>query len=266
MTKKTKKDQNQQLRLLGLTSILEEATTPYLIRTSTLIVSVAFLSFLIWTGFAKIKEVARTVGEIVPSGHIQVIQHLEGGIVDAILVDEDEMVNPGQILIRIRGASIKADLDRLVIRKKHLEERHRLLDAFLKNNGATCSLDPADKQADSHNLESDILSGMILAQKDEEQVLKEQITQKYEQIRLLRQEKKTIQKNLVIARQSFKTQKELYEERLVPQTNYLNALQEINARQGQLDSMAIQIRQAQQPVTEFEKQRQCATATWTASE
>ncbi len=252
MAKKTKHDQNQQLRLLGLTAILEEATTPYLIRTSTLIVSIAFLSFLVWTGFAKIKEVARTVGEIVPSGHIQIIQHLEGGIVDEILVEEDDLVNPGQILLRIRGESIKADLDRLVTKKKLLGQRHTRLTAFLNSNNSDTDSGKTLTSTDPSSSEHSILSGMLLAQNDEAQVLKEQIVQKHEQILLLRREQKTIQKNLTISQKSFQTQKELYEERLVPQTNYLNALQEINARQGQLDSMAIQIRQAEQSVKEFE--------------
>jgi len=242
MTKKTKHDTNQQLRLLGLTAVLEEATTPYLIRTSTLIVSVAFLSFLVWTGFAKIKEVARTVGEIVPSGHIQVIQHLEGGIVDEILVEEDELVNPDQVLLRIRGESIKADHARLITRKNLLEQRRARLTAFLNDENPPDSSDP----------DNAVLSGMFLAQNDEVQVLKEQIVQKNEQIGLLKREQTTILKNLSIAKESFQTQKELYEERLVPQTNYLNALQEINARSGQLDAMVIQIRQAEQAVKEFE--------------
>jgi HlyD family secretion protein/adhesin transport system membrane fusion protein len=245
MNKKTKHDKNQQLRLLGLTAVLEEATTPYLIRTSTLIVSVAFLSFLVWTGFAQIKEVARTVGEIVPSGHIQIIQHLEGGIVADILVEEDRLVNKGQILLRIRGEAIKADFDRLVIRKNYLEQRRKRLNAFLNSDNKS------PEQTSTSDPGYDILSGMILAQNDEKQILKEQISQKNEQISLLKREKKTIQKNLTIAKQSFQTQKELYEERLVPQTNYLNALQEINARKGQLDAMTIQIRQAEQSVTEF---------------
>lgn len=252
MTKKNKQDKNQQLRLLGLTSVLEEATTPYLIRTTTFIVSLVFLSFLVWTGFAKIKEVARTVGEIVPSGHVQIIQHLEGGIVDEILVQEDELVEKGQILLRIRGESIKADLDRLTSRQKLLDQRRQRLTAFLNSSADQNGTEDRATPIDISGSENDILSGMLLAKENEKQVLKEQITQKNEQIRLLKREKKTIQKNLSIAEQSFQTQKELYEERLVPQTNYLNALQEINARKGQLDSMAIQIRQAEQAVKEFE--------------
>ncbi|RUM44388.1 MAG: hypothetical protein DSY80_04430 [Desulfocapsa sp.] len=244
MGRKTKQDQNQQLRLLGLTAVLEEATTPYLIRTSTLIISLAFISFLVWTGFAKIKEVARTVGEIVPSGYIQVIQHLEGGMVEEILVHEDELVEKGQILLRIRGESIHADLNRLISRQKDIHERQERLKSFLNSRQSKKKRD----EKDVYN----ILSGMLVAQQHEKEVLKEQIIQKNEQIKLLKQEKETIQKNLKIAEQSFRTQKELYEERLVPQTNYLNALQEITARRGQLSSMDIQITQAEYSVKEFE--------------
>lgn len=244
MKNKENQDKNQQLRLLGLTAVLEEATTPYLIRTSMLIVSLTFISFLVWTGFAKIKEVARTVGEIVPSGHIQVIQHLEGGIVEEILVHEDELVSKDQILLRIRGESIKSDLNRLINRRQFIKQHQQRLEAFLDNKAG----DAAIQAADGHN----ILSGMLTAQKNEEEVLKKQLIQKNEQISLLRQEKETVLKNLEIGEQSFKTQKKLYEERLVPQTNYLSALQEINARRGQLNTMDIQIRQAEYSVKEFE--------------
>ncbi len=232
------------MRLLGLTAVLEEATTPYLVRTSTLIISLAFISFLVWTGFAKIKEVARTIGEIVPSGHVQVIQHLEGGMVAEILIQEDELVKKGQILLRIRGESIKADLSRLVTRQSYIREREDRLKGFLDSEQS------AQKTIEGE--EYNILSGMLVAQQHEKEVLKEQIIQKNEQILLLKQEKKTVLKNLEIAEQSFSTQKELYEERLVPQTNYLNALQEITARRGQLGTMDIQITQAENSVKEFE--------------
>jgi len=244
MGKKVKQDRNQQLRLLGLTAVLEEATTPYLVRMSTLIISLAFISFLIWTGFAKIKEVARTVGEIVPSGHVQVIQHLEGGMVEEILVHEDELVEKGQILLRIRGESIKADLSRLITRQSYIRGREDRLKSFLDSNHSV----PKTTEGEEYN----ILSGMLVAQQHEKEVLKEQIIQKNEQIHLLKQEKITVLKNLEIAEQSFRTQKELYEERLVPQTNYLNALQEITARRGQLGTMDIQITQAENSVKEFE--------------
>lgn len=68
-------------------------------------VLVAFLVtitlFIIWASFAKIDEISRGSGKVVPSGQNQIIQNLEGGIVSDILVREGDFVKKGQVLIRI---------------------------------------------------------------------------------------------------------------------------------------------------------------------
>ena len=57
--------------------------------------------FLTWANFAYIDEIARGNGEVIPSGENQMIQNLEGGIVEEILVREGEAVDKGQVLIKI---------------------------------------------------------------------------------------------------------------------------------------------------------------------
>jgi len=61
----------------------------------------AIVIFLTWANFAYIDEIARGNGEVIPSGENQMIQNLEGGIVEEILVQEGEEVEKGQILIKI---------------------------------------------------------------------------------------------------------------------------------------------------------------------
>ncbi|QOP46691.1 HlyD family type I secretion periplasmic adaptor subunit [Sulfurimonas paralvinellae] len=61
----------------------------------------AIVIFLIWANFAKIDEIARGNGEVIPSGENQMIQNLEGGIVEEILVQEGQEVEKGQVLIKI---------------------------------------------------------------------------------------------------------------------------------------------------------------------
>ncbi|MDF1879386.1 HlyD family type I secretion periplasmic adaptor subunit [Sulfurimonas sp. SAG-AH-194-C20] len=61
----------------------------------------AFFAFILWANFALIDEIARGDGEIIPSGENQIIQNLEGGIVEEILVHEGQEVTKGQILIKI---------------------------------------------------------------------------------------------------------------------------------------------------------------------
>jgi adhesin transport system membrane fusion protein len=65
------------------------------------------LSFIIWANFAKLDEITRGQGKVVPSSEVQIIQHQEGGTVQELLVKEGDTVDTGQILMRLSdvGAS-----------------------------------------------------------------------------------------------------------------------------------------------------------------
>ncbi len=77
-----------------------------------LLVSVVsfFIVALIWAYFAELEEVTRGVGRVIPSGQIKTIDHLEGGIVKAILVSDGENVEEGQLLLRIDNIIAQARL------------------------------------------------------------------------------------------------------------------------------------------------------------
>lgn len=61
----------------------------------------SIIGLLTWATFAEIDEVVRGEGKVVPSRQVQVVQSLDGGIVEDILVRPGEHVEPGQALLRI---------------------------------------------------------------------------------------------------------------------------------------------------------------------
>ncbi|WP_428423954.1 HlyD family type I secretion periplasmic adaptor subunit [Methylibium sp.] len=56
---------------------------------------------LVWAALARIDEVTRGDGKVIPSRQLQVIQSLDGGVVSEILVREGQVVEAGQLLLRI---------------------------------------------------------------------------------------------------------------------------------------------------------------------
>ena len=56
---------------------------------------------LIWAAFADVDEMTRGDGKVIPSSQLQVIQSLDGGIVSEILVHEGQIVDKGQLLLKI---------------------------------------------------------------------------------------------------------------------------------------------------------------------
>ncbi len=63
--------------------------------------AVVFLIFTMWAALAQIDEITRGEGKVVPSQQLQVLQSLDGGIVSEIKVREGQIVNPGDLLLRI---------------------------------------------------------------------------------------------------------------------------------------------------------------------
>lgn len=56
---------------------------------------------LIWATFARLDEVVRGEARVIPTGQVQVVQSVDGGVVEALLVKEGQVVEAGQLLMRI---------------------------------------------------------------------------------------------------------------------------------------------------------------------
>ena len=63
------------------------------------IVTAIFL--LLWAGLSPIDEIVRGDGKVIPGGENQMIQHLEGGMVSAIMVKEGQKVKADDVLLRV---------------------------------------------------------------------------------------------------------------------------------------------------------------------
>ncbi|EPO1791763.1 HlyD family efflux transporter periplasmic adaptor subunit [Cronobacter turicensis] len=61
----------------------------------------ALVLFFVWAWFATLDEVTVGTGKITPSSRAQVIESLDGGIVNALMVHEGDVVERGQMLARL---------------------------------------------------------------------------------------------------------------------------------------------------------------------
>lgn len=66
---------------------------------------------LVWSYFAVLDEVSTGSGRVVPSMQEQVIQSFDGGILTALHVREDEVVEPGQILAQLDPTRSESNVD-----------------------------------------------------------------------------------------------------------------------------------------------------------
>ena len=56
---------------------------------------------LIWAGVSNVDEVTHAEGRVIPSAKMQVLQNMEGGIVQKINVKQGDLVQSGQVLMNL---------------------------------------------------------------------------------------------------------------------------------------------------------------------
>lgn len=67
-----------------------------------------FALFLLWATFAKLDQVTRGSGKVIPSKNLQIVQNLEGGIVREILVTQGQPVKKDEVLLRMDATQFSA--------------------------------------------------------------------------------------------------------------------------------------------------------------
>lgn len=78
------------------------------IQIGLIVAGIFFVLFLGWSAFARLDAAANAPGRLVVSGQRQTVQHREGGVVGAILVEEGDRVERNQVLMRLAAADVRA--------------------------------------------------------------------------------------------------------------------------------------------------------------
>ena len=90
-------------------------------RVVALVVAALLVAGVIWAAVVEIDEVVTAAGEVVPTAQVQVVQHLEGGMVRALRVEEGEVVERGTPLIELTLPVMAMDRDELAARQAGLQ-------------------------------------------------------------------------------------------------------------------------------------------------
>ena len=87
--------------------------TPRGARLLLLAILLFFCAAIYWAAYTEIEERVIGVGKVTPSQQLQVLQSLEGGIVADVLVNPGDVVNQGDVLLRIDNVQFESNLDEI---------------------------------------------------------------------------------------------------------------------------------------------------------
>ena len=110
-------------------------------------VGAIILWFIVWASFAEVDKIVRGQGKVVPSSNVQVMQNLEGGIVESILIKPGELVKKGQVLIQLDNTLFASSFEEQLSQEGNLSAQVARLtaEAFNKPFDVTKETLPPEK-------------------------------------------------------------------------------------------------------------------------
>ncbi len=240
---------SRQSRHLAQAIQLEESGTSPLIRFSVMLTCVLCLIFFVWAGLTEVPEMAVAEGSVIPSGQVIPIQHLEGGVVDQVLVKEGDLVESGQTIIKMSPAAALSDLEQTRAREAALLLRAERLRAFVEGREPNFTVAGKGYEA----LVADnraIYQSQRQALDTARAVTNAQVSQKRADLELLKQQYHTIQQQVDALAEEAKLRENLYKQHLITLVQLLDTKRELARMQGELSRNMGQTLSAEDAVNE----------------
>ena len=239
----------RQLRHLSQPIILEEVGPPRTLRALVMLLTVFVFGFLIWAAVTRLTETTRAQGEVVPTGSVLSVQHLEGGIISKILVRDGTLVERGQVLVRLDPTASLAQLDEMQTRQTASEIRLLRLRAFAEGRVPDFSAIPS-KFADLVRSERAAFDQQTSSLNKERRVLEFQVDQRRSEIALLVTQATQLTAKLKILEEQKTMQEALLPQGLVSRMVYLRTLEQYQGAAGDLAEIGSKMKRARSAAAE----------------
>ncbi len=253
MLSKTRTMPREQLKLLSHEAMLEESGPSRAASTLiVLITSMLFVAF-VWANYVDIKTSATTLGTVIPSGDKRVVQHLEGGIVQSILVRNGDIVEKGQALLQFEPTLRTAELNQIRAREAALSIKKQRLRAFI--DGTMPDYSAFEKEYPELVEESKFnLKGIRARIEGEKTVLSSQIDQQRKSVENFEKQIVSLTKQQKLLSQSVAMRKKLFNSGHGSRVNLINAELDLAKNKGSITEAEVSKEQALASIVEIENQ------------
>lgn len=182
---------------------------------------ISVIAIFIWAGLAPIDKIVRAQGRIIAASRSQVVQHLEGGIVNEILVKEGQKVQAGQILMRLSDIGANSNLLQGRSRLQALRATQARLRA--ESQGSSSLVFDADIDTSLRLLEKNAFDERANRIRSEQAALQQQLMQRQGELKEAQARSQSLSSELNLAKQQSNLIENLYKKGAASQMENLDA-------------------------------------------
>lgn len=219
----------------------------------------AVCALLVWAYFAKIDEVVRGEGKVVPSQQVQVIQSLDGGVVEQILIRPGQTVEEGDVLLRIDPTRYSSSLGETQAEILSLKAKAARLEAIATGEPIQMPEDVMAAAPDLAEMERRVWESRLQELQSTLSVAREQLNQRQQELRETRANRDQAASSCALTSDELKMTRPLLQSGAVSQVDILRIQREVarycgeqRAANAQIDRIQAAIQEAQERLQETE--------------
>ena len=226
---------------------------PLRARTLLRIAAWVLVVLLVWAAFAKVDEVTRGEGKVVPTRQVQVIQTVDGGIVEEVLVREGQVVNEGQLLVRVDPTRFESNLGESKASRAALRAKALRLEALTKG---TPFNPPADLLKEAPGVvaqERSLYESRRAEISAQISVVQNQMAQRQQELNEVRARKDQAERTLELTQRELAATKPLVGSGAVSEVEIMRLERDVARLRGDREQSTAQISRVQSAISEAQR-------------
>ena len=213
----------------------------------------AVMALLVWAYFAWIDEVVRGEGKVVPSQQVQIVQNLDGGVVEDILVRTGEVVEENQVLLRIDPTRYSASLGESEAEIFSLKAKAARLEALATGESLSMPEEVTLSAPDLAEMERRVWEARTKELQSNIAIAQEQLRQRQEELRETQANRDQAASSCALTSQELRMTRPLLQSGAVSEVDLLRLQRDVARYCGEQRAAVAQIDRIQAAIQEAEK-------------
>jgi len=230
--------------------------TPRGARIAVWAAGLFLLVLVVWAALAQLDEVTRGEGKVIPSRQVQIIQSLDGGIVEEILVKEGQLVKAGDLLLKIDPTRFVSSFNENRADYLSLQAKASRLRALAEDKPFVV---PADLQAqapENVNQERYLYEAKRSELDANVGIARQQLTQRTQELAEMKVRRDSASQSLDLTQAELDKTRPLFKTGAVSEVELLRLERDVARYRGERDSARAQIPRVESAINEAQRKIQ----------
>ncbi len=209
-------------------------------QTLVRVAGVSVLGLIVWASLAHVDEVTKGDAKVVPSRQLQVVQSLDGGVVSEILVKEGQVVEAGQLLLKIDETRATSGVRESAAQAFSLTVKLARLKALAEGNAFAPPKPNSDEQQHVIDEERQLYDSRRSELNNLISINQQQLAQRQQELSEVRAKRESVSRSIDLSQQELSKTKPLLATGAVSEVEILRLERDLTRARGDYEQAGAQ--------------------------